>query len=269
MPDVFQFIDDIGPDKQAMVVRRLEDRAQMPRFAEIRENYFSKIGLPLAGRILEVGCGTGAVGRAIASRSGFIGTVVGSDLSAKLIEAAKDITAKSGIKNIEYCQADGQGSGAHDGQYDLVLAHTVISHVADPVAFLREAIRLTRPGGQIIIHDGDYASYRFDTNTPELNSKMPGLISPAANKSVMREIPRILQHLDVEITHVIGDVLLEIGNGEFFPGLAKNYGPIAVRAGTIFQVELDRWIEAIDRSLSDNTFFGSCNYLTYGLVKAR
>ena len=61
MPDVFQFIDDIGPDRQAMVVRRLEDRAQMPRFAEIRENYFSKIGLPLAGRILELGCGTGAV----------------------------------------------------------------------------------------------------------------------------------------------------------------------------------------------------------------
>ena len=194
MPDVFQFIDDIGPDRQAMVVRRLEDRAQMPRFAEIRENYFSKIGLPLAGRILELGCGTGAVGRAIASRSGFIGAVVGSDLSAKLIEAAKDITAKSGIKNIEYCQADGQGSGAHDGQYDLVLAHTVISHVADPVAFLREAIRLAKPGGQIIVHDGDYASYTFDTNTPELNSKMPGLISPAANKNVMREIPRLLQH---------------------------------------------------------------------------
>ena len=101
-----------GPD--CMVVRRLEDRAQIPRFAEIRENYLSKIGLPLAGRILELGCGTGAVSRAIASRPGFIGTVVGSDLSAKLIEAAKDITAQSGLKNIEYCQADGQGARVHD-----------------------------------------------------------------------------------------------------------------------------------------------------------
>ena len=71
------------------------------------------------------------------------------------------------------------------------------------------------------------------------------------------------------MTHAIGDVLLlEIGNGEFFPGLAKNYGPIAVRAGTVLQVELDRWIEAIDRSISENTFFASCNYVTYGLVKA-
>jgi len=268
MPDVFQFIDDISPDRQAMVVRRLEDRAQIPRFAEIRENYLSKIGLPLAGRILELGCGTGAVSRAIASRPGFIGTVVGSDLSAKLIEAAKDITAQSGLKNIEYCQADGQGARVHDGQYDLVLAHTVISHVADPVALLREAIRLAKPGGQIIVHDGDYASYTFDTNTPELDFKMPALISPAANKNVMREIPRLLWHPDVEVTHAIGDVVLEIGKGEFFPGLAKTYGPIAVMAGTIVQAELDRWIEAIDRSISENTFFASCNYVTYGLVKA-
>src|SRR5215475_3655257 len=207
MPDVFQFIDEIDPDRQAMVVRRLESRAQIPRFVEIRENYFSKIGLPLAGRMLDLGCGTGAVSRAIASRPGFTGMVVGSDLSAKLIEAAKDITAKSGLKNIEYCQADGQGSRVHDGQYDLVLAHTVISHVADPVAFLREAVRLAKPGGQIIVHDGDYASYTFDTNTPELDLKMPGLIIPAANKYVMREIPSLLRHLGVEINHAIGDVV--------------------------------------------------------------
>ena len=142
MPDLWQFIDTIDADKQAMLVKRLEDRAQMPKFAEIREDYFDKIGLPLTGRILELGCGTGAVCRAIASRPGFVGTVVGSDLSAKLIEVAKDITAKSGLKNIAYHQANAQSTNALDGQYDLVLAHTVISHVSDPTAFLREAIRL-------------------------------------------------------------------------------------------------------------------------------
>jgi 2-polyprenyl-3-methyl-5-hydroxy-6-metoxy-1,4-benzoquinol methylase len=269
MADLFQFIDDIDADKQAMVVKRLEDRAQMPKFAVIRENYFDKIGLPITGRIHELGCGTGAVCRAIASRPGFLGTVVGSDLSASLIETAKDMTAKSGLKNIEYYQADGQGSDAHEGQYDLVLAHTVISHVASPAAFLREAIRLARPGGQIILHDGDYASMTFNTNTPELDLKMPGLILQAvvANRYVMREIPRLLRQSDVKITHAFGDVMLEIGNGEYFPSLAKNYGPIAVSAGFVIQSEFDRWIEAIDRSLSENMFFGSCNFVTYGLAK--
>src|SRR5262245_22353829 len=270
MADLWQFIDEIDADKQAILVKRLEERAQLSKFAEIRENYFDKIGLPVTGRILELGCGTGPVCRAIASRPGFVGTVVGSDLSAKLIDTAKDITAKSGLKNIEYYQADGQGSDAHDGQYDPVLAHTVISHVADPVAFVCEAIRLARPGGRVILHDGDYASEIFNTNTPELDHKMPDLIlqTVVANRHVMREIPHLLRDSDVKIAHAIGDVLLEIGTGEFFPGLAKNIGAIAVAAGIARQAELDRWIEAIDRALSENTFYGSCNYLTYGMVKA-
>ena len=161
-------------------------------------------------------------------------------------ETAKDITAKSGLKNIEYFQADGQGSDVHDGQYDLVLAHTVISHVTNPAAFLREAIRLARPGGQIILHDGDYASMTYHTNTPEFDLKMPELILQVvfANRYVMREIPRLLRQSDVKITHAIGDVVLEIGNGEFFPRRVKNYGPIAVEAGIIIQSEFDTWIEA-------------------------
>jgi hypothetical protein len=98
---------------------------------------------------------------------------------------------------------------------------------------------------------------------------MPDLILQVlvANRYVMREIPRLLRQSDVKITHAIGDVVLEIGNGEFFPGLAKNLGAIAVEAGIVHQVEFDRWIEAIDRALSENTFFGSCNFVTYGMVK--
>ena len=39
--------------------------------------------------------------------------------------------------------------------------------------------------------------------------------------------------------------MLEIGNGEFFPSLAKNIGPIAIGAGIIIQSEFDNWIEAM------------------------
>jgi len=151
-----------------------------------------------------------------------------------------------------------------------VLVHTVISHVANPAALLREAIRLAKPGGQIILHDGDYASMTFNTNTPELDLKMTELIlqTVVANRYVMRELPRLLRQCDVKITHALADVVLEIGDGEFFPGLAKNMGPIAVSAGFAIRSELDQWIAAIDRALSENTFFGSCNYVTYGLIKA-
>src|SRR5262249_47641410 len=101
MADLWQFIDEIDADKQAILVKRLEDRAQMPKFAAIRESYFDKIGVPVTGQILELGCGIGGGCPAIASRTGFFWNLVGSDLSAKIIFTAKDITAKSRLKKIE------------------------------------------------------------------------------------------------------------------------------------------------------------------------
>jgi ubiquinone/menaquinone biosynthesis C-methylase UbiE len=269
MPDIFQFIDDIDADKQTMVATRLENRAAMAQFAAIRESYFDRIGLPAEGNIHELGCGTGAVCRAIASRPEFAGSVSGSDLSASLIETAKEITAAANLENIRFYQADGQGSDIHDVQYDMVLAHTVISHVADPAAFIREAIRLAKPGGKIVFNDGDFASLTFDTDTPELDRKMPDLVLQAfvANRYVMREMPRLLRQSNVEITHAIGDVVLESGTGEYLPNLARNYCPIAVSAGLAGQSDVDTWLQAIDRSLSEDTFFGSCNFVTYCAIK--
>ena len=265
MPDIFQFIDDLDSDKQRMVAGRLENRAKLDQFAAMRENYFDRIGLPAAGTIHELGCGTGVVCRAIASRPGFTGTVTGSDLSASLIEAAIDNAVKSGLSNIRFFQADGHGSEHHDTRYDLVLAHTTISHVADPKALLNEAVRLAKPGGRIVVHDGDYASMTFDTGMPTLDLEIPEKILQAvvANRYVMRQIPRLLREANVKITHAISEVMLEAGSGEYFPMLAKNYCPIAVSAGLAQQTDVDVWLDAIDRALSEKVFFGSCSFVTY------
>ncbi len=269
MPDVFQILDEVDADKQNMVADRLETRAQMAQFAALRERYFDRVELPSRGRIHELGCGTGAVCRAIASRPGFQGTIVGSDLSAILIEKAKKLSAEAKLQNIEFYQADGQGSDAHEGQYDMVLAHTVISHVADPMAFLQEALRLTKPGGKVVIHDGDYASMTFRTQNPELDDKMPGLFMKAivANPYVMREMPRLLQGLNVEVTQAIADVVFEVGGGEFFSNFAKSYAPIAIAAGTVEEADATAWNQSIARALAENTFFGSCNFYTYCAIK--
>jgi hypothetical protein len=96
-----------------------------------------------------------------------------------------------------------------------------------------------------------------------------GLILQAvvANRYIMRNLPGLLRQSDVKITDAFADVVLETGNGEYFPGHAKSYGPIAVTAGFIPEAEFRDWIEAIDRALSENRFFGSCNYVTYGIVR--
>lgn len=195
MPAIFQFIDRIEADKQEAVAQRLETRAQMPQFVAIREAYLDRIGLPPGGSVHELGCGTGAVCRAIAAWPGFTGRVSGSDLSASLIEEARKLTADAGLAKVDFLQADGQGIDTRAGQYDMVLADTVVSHFANPAAFVAEAIRPAKPGGRIVIHDGDYASMTFDSSLPELDRTLPGRYFEAivANPYVMRELPSLLR----------------------------------------------------------------------------
>ena len=119
------------------------------------------------------------------------------------------------------------------------------------------------------LESADYAFITFNTNTPELNLKMPELILQAvvANRYVMREIPRLLRQMDVKLTHTMVMFCSKSAPANIFQS-CKNYGPIAVSAGLAVQSEFESWIEAIDRALSENLFFGSCNFVTYGLAKA-
>lgn len=269
MSDIFQKIDEMESDQRSMIAERLEFRAAMPRFVAVRDEYFEAVGLQMEGHVLELGCGTGAVCRAIQTWPGFKGRVTGSDLSGSLIETARELAAKAGIDGIEFIQADGQGSTAHEGAFDMVLAHTVISHVEDADAFLGEALRLARPGGRVVIHDADYASLTFDTGAPDLDRVLTAKYSQIlfANPFVMREMPRRLRRLGARPSQTIGALVVEAGGAEYFPGIIRNYAPAAVAAGVVTEAEATGWVASLDQALDEERFFGSCNYLTYVFEK--
>ena len=52
--------------------------------------------------------------------------------------------------------------------FDVVHAHQVLQHVADPVAALREMRRVCRPGGVVAVRDGDYAAMTWYPPEPAL-----------------------------------------------------------------------------------------------------
>jgi SAM-dependent methyltransferase len=59
--------------------------------------------------------------------------------------------------------------GFPDDSFDVVHAHQVLQHVADPVGALREMRRVCRPGGLVAVRDGDYAAFTWYPEVPELD----------------------------------------------------------------------------------------------------
>ena len=160
--DAMTYVNEMDDKVVQMFIERLEFRGKDSTFVRYRDAYIAKMGLSLTADVLEIGCGTGVVARAIAARPGFSGQVTGIDQSPAFIAAAHRFAADAGVgPRTAFQVGDVHAMDFRGAQFDAVIAHTVISHVLDPLAMLKDAARVVRPGGTIAVFDGDYASWTF------------------------------------------------------------------------------------------------------------
>ena len=118
--------------------------------------------------ILDVGCGPGTITLDLARHvSG--GHVVGLDTAVDAISAASEAAARAGTTNIRFECGDVGALPYDDGSFDVVHAHQVLQHLADPVAALREMRRVCRPGGVVAARDADYAAMSWAPADPRLD----------------------------------------------------------------------------------------------------
>ncbi|MGB8839584.1 MAG: class I SAM-dependent methyltransferase [Aliidongia sp.] len=95
-------------------------------------------------RVLDLGCGGGHVGFAVAAQAR---EVVAFDLSDEMLAAVEHEAAARGIGNIRTAQGSVTSLPFADGSFDVVLCRYSAHHWPDLAAGLAEARRVVRPGG--------------------------------------------------------------------------------------------------------------------------
>jgi SAM-dependent methyltransferase len=118
--------------------------------------------------LLDLGCGPGTITLDLARRVA-PAAVVGVDASAEVIATAEAARDAAGVANVRFGVGDVYALDLADGSFDVVHAHQVLQHLTDPVAALREARRVLRPGGTVAVRDGDYASFAWAPAEPLLD----------------------------------------------------------------------------------------------------
>jgi cyclopropane fatty-acyl-phospholipid synthase-like methyltransferase len=98
-------------------------------------------------RVVDVGCGWGTFGFALADR---VAEVVGVDFSEKSIEFCRRRLETTPRPNVQFVCADAGATGLPGGAYDLVIAADFFEHLYpdDSVRVAKEALRLLAPGGR-------------------------------------------------------------------------------------------------------------------------
>jgi ubiquinone/menaquinone biosynthesis C-methylase UbiE len=270
--DPFGRTDKLDDNMLAALVTRFEARGKNPRFAKMLGDCLDAMSIDRTARVLDLGCGTGLAARAIAGRDDFSGHIIGVDLSPYLVAAAARLASEESLaEHLEFVVGDVRALDFADGSFDAVVAHTLLSHVEDPLAVLKEAARMVRPGGMIGVFDGDYASLTFDHPDPAKGTAYDEALISAlvTNPRVMRQLPRLLRAAGLELVASASYVLSEIGKADFWASAIDAYRKLAVKAGVLTEREANAWAAALHGDSDAGIFFGSSNYYTYYTYVAR
>ena len=159
------------------------------------------------------------------------------------------------------------GQGA--GEFDAVVAHTLVSHVESPAAVLAEAARIARPGSSIGIFDGDYASLTFANPDPEQGRRDDEALSTAivTNPRVMRQMPVLARAAGLRLIASFPYVLAEVGEGDFWMSAIESFRRLMPTAGSMTAAEADAWAARLLQASESGLFFGASNYYGYVLRK--
>lgn len=132
--------------------QRLESQAAS--LAPIISRELKIMNLTPSMKVLDAGCGTGAVTRKIAQLVSD-GEAVGIDIDAEFLETAKKLAEAENIKNIQFEKGNIDKLLYENDFFDVTYCRLVLMHVYDPVKTVSELARVTKSGGLVAVSDND------------------------------------------------------------------------------------------------------------------
>jgi ubiquinone/menaquinone biosynthesis C-methylase UbiE len=122
--------------------------AREQALAQVNELMFDLAGVSIGGRVLDLGAGTGDQTVLAARRVGPQGSVLATDISAPMLDLARDAARAAGLDNVETRVMDAQRLELESGSFDAAIARFSLQFVPDVPLALGEVRRVLKPDGR-------------------------------------------------------------------------------------------------------------------------
>jgi ubiquinone/menaquinone biosynthesis C-methylase UbiE len=100
--------------------------------------------------VLDVACGGGIVVCALAAR---VRHATGIDMTPAMLEQSRQLAAEKRLSNVDWRQGDVSSLPYPDAAFTIVVTRYSFHHFLDPLAVLREMVRVCSPGGRLVVID--------------------------------------------------------------------------------------------------------------------
>lgn len=260
MPDLYLTIADQQDAIIDAIAASMDARASEAATREICADYMTRLPRP-GKRVLEVGCGNGAT-TAMLLEHLRPSEHIGVDPAPGLIDRAAARYADR--PEVSFALGHASETGQAAGAFDIVVVHTVFSHLANPDAALCEALRVLKPGGTLAVFDGDYATitvalYDGDPLQAAVNAVHRNVVH---DPYIMRKLPRMAREAGFRGGETRAHGYMQTEKPEYLVSLLARGLAAAVGAGEMGPEIADGFNREAAARVANGTFYGAILFVS-------
>jgi ubiquinone/menaquinone biosynthesis C-methylase UbiE len=230
-------------------------------FAPLTQALIDEARIAEGSSVLDVAGGSGEPSLTIAETIGPTGTVTCTDAVAEMVTAAKSEAQRRGLTNVAFRQCAAHSLPFESKSFDAVLCRLGAMFFPDPLAALREMLRVTKNGGAISLAVWDKSelnpfSYMitnvvaryFDMPPPDPN--VPGAFR-FAEAGVLSEVLREAGASDVKERVLEFHIAAPISPEQFWEMRSETSGTLREKLATLSPLQADHIAQAVQEAVRE------------------
>jgi ubiquinone/menaquinone biosynthesis C-methylase UbiE len=250
-----RFSDVDATEEKSEYVTYLEHTGA--RLRDLSRARYSLLKLNPGDHVIDVGCGLGDDARELATLVAPRGKVIAIDSSAEMVAQARRRSGGLGSE-VEFAVGDAHELEFADSSFAACWSERVLQHLADPARALTQMVRVTRPGGRIVVFEPDHSTLVIDAaDRATTRAMVLALADDIRSSWVGRSLFGLFKENGLDDIRIIPTPIMSHSLADTNALLRLDAtAKAAVQRGLIGEQAASQWFADLKQRQSSGRFFG-------------